>query len=322
MIALLLAAQAATTLDSFDTPGRWKAQGSDGVIATASEQGGALRLGYDFGKVSGYAFVARSLAIDWAADYEVTLRVRGTGGLNDLQLKFTDASGANVWWFQRRNFRPSEEWQTLRIRKRDIEFAWGPTADKVLRHSDRVELVVVRGRDGGAGTIEIDDLRYVVLPPPTPLPPPRASDPRAIDRDPRTAWIGKGGEGWRIDFGGRQSLGGLTLRWEGAAPRYAIETSDDGKRWAGVRTVDGGDGGDDPIALADLETRWLRVMLPRGAKAARLAELVVEPPEWGRRRTRSSPRWPRPRRVAPFRAASPNSPIGRWSGRMAARHRD
>ncbi|HEX8420205.1 MAG TPA: discoidin domain-containing protein, partial [Sphingomonas sp.] len=243
--------------------------------------GGALRLSYDFGKVSGYAFVARSLAIDWAAEYEVTLRVRGTGGVNDLQLKFTDASGANVWWYQRRDFRPSAEWQTLRIRKRDIAFAWGPAADKILRHSDRVELVVVRGRDGGAGTIEIDDLRYAALPPPTPLPPPRPSDPRAIDRDPRTAWIGKGGEDWRIDFGGRKSLGGLTLRWDGAAPHYAIATSDDGKRWAGVRTVDGGDGGDDPIALPDLETRWLRITLPRGAKAARLAELVVEPVEWG-----------------------------------------
>ncbi|HEX8419716.1 MAG TPA: hypothetical protein VF638_06855, partial [Sphingomonas sp.] len=84
MIALLLAAQAGTTLDGFDTPGRWTAQGSDGVTAVASEQGGALRLSYDFGKVSGYAFVARSLAIDWAAEYEVTLRVRGTGGVNDL----------------------------------------------------------------------------------------------------------------------------------------------------------------------------------------------------------------------------------------------
>ncbi|WP_445190781.1 discoidin domain-containing protein [Sphingomonas sp. Tas61C01] len=281
MIALLIAAQAGATLDSFDAAGAWKAQGSDGVTAIASARGGALRLAYDFGKVSGYAFVARALAIDWAADYEVTLRVRGTGGVNDLQLKFTDAGGANVWWYQRRNFRPSSDWQTLRIRTRDIEFAWGPTADKNLRHSDRVELVVVHGRDGAAGYIEIDDLRYAALPPQAPLPPPRASDPRAIDRDPRTAWVGKGGEDWRLDFGGRKAIGGVTLRWEGPAPRYVVETSDDGRLWTEVRAVDVGDGGNDPIALSDLETRWLRISLPPGAKPARLAEVVVELPEWG-----------------------------------------
>jgi hypothetical protein len=281
MIALLFAAQVGATLDSFDQPGAWKARGSDGVTAVASEQGGALRLAYDFGKVSGYAFVARALAIGWGADYEVTLRVRGSGGVNDLQLKFTDASGANVWWYQRRNFRVSDEWQTLRIRKRDIEFAWGPTADKALRHSDRVELVVVRGRDGGAGTIQIDDLRYTALPPPRPLPAPRPSDARAIDRDSRTAWVGEGGADWRIDFGVRKALGGLTLRWDGGAPRYAVETSDEGKSWTAVRTVSVGDGGDDPIVLPDLETRFLRIVLPDGAKPARLAEVIVEPPEWG-----------------------------------------
>lgn len=49
----------------------------------------------------------------------------------------------------------------------------GATADKTLRHPDRVEIVMVRGRDGGAGTIDVDDLRYRVLPPPThPLPRP------------------------------------------------------------------------------------------------------------------------------------------------------
>lgn len=284
MIALLLATatvQAPVALDTFDRVAPWVAQGSDGVAARASGADGALRLAYDFGKVSGYAFVARPLSIDWAADFEVTLRVRATGGVNDLQVKFTDATGTNVWWYRRANFRGSAEWQTLRIRARDMTFAWGPTADKTLRHTGRVEIVVVRGRDGGAGTIDVDDLRYRVLPPPAPLPAPSASDARALDGDATTAWTGRGGQALAIDFGGAEALGGVTLRWLGAAPRYAVEASDDGRAWRTLRTVALGDGGDDPIALAGLETRWLRVVLPKGAAAARLAEVTVEPPEWG-----------------------------------------
>ncbi|HEX8484006.1 discoidin domain-containing protein [Sphingomonas sp.] len=281
MIALLLAAQAGVTLDTFDRVAPWTAQGSDGVSASASAPDGALRLAYDFGKVSGYAFVARPLAIDWAADFEVTLRVRGTGGVNDLQLKFTDASGTNVWWYRRANFRASKEWQTLRIRARDVAFAWGPIADKSLRHTDRVELVVVRGRDGGAGTIDIDDLRYTALPPPAPLPAPRASDARVMDGDMATAWTGRGGGALAVDFGGTKALGGVTLHWLGAAPRYGVEASDEGRRWRVVRQVQQGDGADDPIALAGLETRWVRVTLPKGAASARLAEIMVQPPEWG-----------------------------------------
>ncbi|WP_374943214.1 discoidin domain-containing protein [Sphingomonas sp.] len=281
MIALLLAVQAPVALDTFDRVGPWVAQGSDGVKATAAASDGALTLAYDFGKVSGYAFVARPIAIDWAADFTVTLRVRGSGGVNDLQIKFTDASGANVWWYRVPNFRPAAEWRTLRIRARDIEFAWGPAADKVLRHTDRAEIVVVRGRDGGAGRIEVDDLRYAVLPPAPPLPTPRASDARAIDGDAASAWTGRGGQALTIDFGGAKALGGVTLRWLGGAPRYAVEASDDGRVWRTLRTVEQGDGGDDPILLAGLETRWLRVALPKGAPAARLAELTVEPPAWG-----------------------------------------
>jgi hypothetical protein len=279
MIALLLAQ--AATLDTFDSVSPWAAQGSDGVTATASGREGALRLSYDFGKVSGYAFVARPLAIDWSSDFEVTLRVRGTGGVNDLQVKFTDATGTNVWWYRRANFRAAPAWQTLRIRARDMAFAWGPTADKTLRRTQRIELVVVRGRDGGAGTIEVDDLTYRALPPPTPLPAARASDARAIDGDGATVWEARGGQALTIDFGGTRALGGVTLRWQGPAPRYAVEASEDGRTWRMLRRIEHGDGGDDPVALPEAETRWLRVTLPPGATAARLGEIVVQPPAWG-----------------------------------------
>jgi hypothetical protein len=294
---MLLGAAQAVPIDRFDRVEVWQAAASDGVMSRVSQtpgaDGAALRLEYDFGDVSGYAFAGRALPIDWPDNYALRLRVRGTGGVNDLQIKFTDASGDNVWWHQRVDFRPSDEWQEIRIRPRDIEFAWGPTADKTLRRSERVEFVIVRGRDGGGGAIEIEGLTFEALPPPAPLPPVRASDPRAIDGNAATAWDARGGRALTLDFGGLRELSGVTIDWAGDAPAYRIETSDDGRVWTTARRVTDSDGGNDPIALPGTETRWLRVMAERGGKRARLNEIVVHDADW---------------------AATPNAFVGRLAG--------
>lgn len=274
-VVLLAAAAQAQPLDRFDDVAAWRAASSDGVSATATAVPGvtdkALQLRYDFARVSGYAFVRRTLPITFPPNWEMRLKVRGTGGVNDLQIKFTDADGTNVWWVTKPNFRPSAEWQELRIRPRDVQFAWGPTTDKTLKSTQAVEIVVVRGRDGGAGTIEVDDWTFETLPLPRPLPAPVASDPRAIDGDRTTAAKGP----VTIDFGGQRELGGLVLHWAGAATAYAIEASDDRRRWRTLRSVRHGDGGSDPIALPDTETRYLRI---GGAKG--LAEVEVKDRAW------------------------------------------
>ncbi|MGT2515083.1 hypothetical protein ACVOMT_13420 [Sphingomonas panni] len=171
---LIAAAAQAQPLDTFDDVAAWRAASSDGVSATATAVPGAtdkaLQLRYDFAKVSGYAFVRRALPITFPANWEMRLKVRGTGGVNDLQIKFTDADGTNVWWVTKPNFRPSADWQELRIRPRDVQFAWGPTTDKRLKSTQAVEIVVVRGRDGGAGTIEVDDWTFEALPRPVRCP--------------------------------------------------------------------------------------------------------------------------------------------------------
>lgn len=274
-LVLLAAAAQAQPLDTFDDVAAWRAASSDGVTATATAVPGAtdkaLQLRYDFAKVSGYAFVRRTLPIAFPPNWEMRLKVRGTGGVNDLQIKFTDADGTNVWWMTKPNFRPSAEWQELRIRPRDVQFAWGPTTDKTLKSTQAVEIVVVRGRDGGAGTIEVDDWTFETLPPPRPLPAPVANDMRAIDGDRTTTARGP----VTIDFGGPRELGGLVLHWAGAAPAYRIEVSDDRRRWRTLRTVTQGDGSSDPVALPDTETRYLRIS---GAKG--LAEVEVKDRAW------------------------------------------
>ena len=46
--------------------------------------------------------------------------------------------------------------------------------------------------------------------------------------------------------------------------RYDILFSDDAKNWRRVRTISDGDGGSDPIALPESETRYVRLAMHRG----------------------------------------------------------
>ncbi len=167
-MALLSAAPAPAPIyaDSMDVADAWPAMGSDSVAGSSASVPGAVgravELRYDFGRVSGYAYMRRPVAIALPGNFEMRFWIKGTGGRNDLQMKLTD--GDNVWWMVWRNFRPPSEWQEVIVPAGTIGFAWGPAEDKVLRRADGIEFVVARNRDGGAGRIAIDELRIVPLP--------------------------------------------------------------------------------------------------------------------------------------------------------------
>ena len=160
--------------DPMDNAAPWPAEGSDGVAASSQGvpgvSGKAVAMSYDFGGVSGYAFVRRKVDFVLPRNYEIRFRMRGTGGRNDLQMKLTN--GDNVWWKVWRNARPPGQWQDVVVPAGEIGFAWGPTADKTLRSTAGIEFVVARNRDGGAGTLIVDDLRVVLLPGAPTIPPP------------------------------------------------------------------------------------------------------------------------------------------------------
>lgn len=276
---------AATTLDAMESIGRWQAKASDGVVASMStipgHDGKAVRLDWNFAKVSGYAYVRRPLELTLPENYMVSFWVRWTGRTNNLEFKLIDASGDNVWWVSQPDIALKPGWQKLSFRKRDLHFAWGPTTDKVLRRAASVELVVSRGRDGGNGSLDIDQLELTELPAlPAALPSPRLSATSgnaalAMDGNPETAWEGNGP--LTIDFGGSKEFGGVVLHWRGTAPDYRVETSNDAKQWDVRRHVLGSDGGNDPIALPDTLARYLRIV---PASPSRLAEIEVKPLEW------------------------------------------
>ena len=90
-------------LDDFRTTTAWRASASDQVRAALRVDAGdgSLCLDYDFGGVSGYAVMQRELPVDWPQHFELRLRFKGSGAVNDLQMKLVDASGDNVWWINR-----------------------------------------------------------------------------------------------------------------------------------------------------------------------------------------------------------------------------
>ncbi|HEU4662514.1 MAG TPA: discoidin domain-containing protein, partial [Dokdonella sp.] len=304
--AALLAAAASTAgataaseafATAFADPAAWNASGSDDVDAALHRDGDALCLAFDFHGVSGFASMRRRLPVEYPANYAIAFRVRGDAPANALQFKLVDASGDNVWWGVRPDFAFPREPRALRFKKRQLDFAWGPATDRTLRRSEFVEFTIYAGR-GGKGEACFDRLAFETLAPePATWPAPRASASSSLDgAPPSLALDDESKHAWRsdprrgreqsftLDFGTRREFGGLVLRWTDDAPatRYDVELSDDARHWRGVRHVDAGNGGADPLALPESEARYVRVAMHAGPKDGYgLAAIRVEPLSFG-----------------------------------------
>ena len=274
VLAALAACQSGPRmLDDFSRPGLWRAQASDGVAGTSAPFEGGLRLDYDFTRGSGYAFLRRELPLDLPDNFELRFRIRGQGPPNALEVKLVDSSGENVWWHRRADFVPPGEWTTMRIRRRQIEFAWGPARDRTLRRTAAIEFVVAAGSGGGRGWIAVDDLEIVPLPVPPAVPPAvmaraerSGSAELAVDGDRSTVWPAAPGESLILDLGYQREFGGLVLHWahERHAPDYEVELSTDGRRWRRAADVRGGNGGTDWLRLEESEARYVLLRPLRG----------------------------------------------------------
>ncbi len=296
-LVLIAAGSAATPgdrlLDNLDRPTAWTASSSDGVEGKAStiqgDSGRALRLDYDFARSSGYAFVRRELPLELPDNFELRFKLRGAGPANTLEIKLVDQSGDNVWWHRKTEFRPPKDWTSVRVKRRQIEFAWGPTKDKTLRRAAAIEFVVAAGSGGGKGWIALDDLVLRPLPRDPAVPPPvrarGSADGRlAVDGNPATLWRGSAGKALELDLGYQREFGGLVLHWApGAfASDYAIELSPDGRQWRSVREVRGANGGTDWLRLEESEARFVRLRPLRvPTPGFALAEIEVQPLAFG-----------------------------------------
>lgn len=294
-------AGAAVILDDFETIEGWTAHPAEEVDLAISSDAGAsgrgMRLDFRFRKGSGYAVAHKDLSIDLPENYAFTFRLRGAAAPNHLEFKLIDSTGANVWWFVRRDLRFPRAWELYRTKKRQISFAWGPRGGGDIHHVAAIEFAITAG-SGGSGSVWIDDLEMVPLPPASAAAPALAASAtswgvggeaaRAVDGDSATAWSSGRGDrepALTIDLGEDREYGGLVVDWrDGRHPRrYAIEASDDGSAWRELRRVQETNGGRDYHLLTESESRYLRIRATSGSPrdGISIREVTVEPLEWG-----------------------------------------
>lgn len=241
-LALLLAARlaGAAVLDDMRDASLWKASASDQVLASLRRdaQDDSLCLDYDFSGVSGYAVMRRELPLDWPAEFALTARLKGKGQGNDVQIKFVDAGGDNVWWINRPALALPETLTETRFKRRHVAFAWGPTQDRLLRRSQFVEFVVVAGQQGGgSGALCVGSLAME----------PREAAPTAWPEPRRKVGAGE----LTLDYQRLREFNGLWFS-SGAATR--IEVSDDDRRWKLLASSPGR-----AVFFGEQEWRWLRL---------------------------------------------------------------
>src|SRR5882757_1334446 len=114
----------------------------------------ALQMDFDFKGGGGFVVARRVLNRSMPNEYAVQFRLRGTGEINDLELKLVDDSGQNVWRYKKEGLRLPRHWTRMRVESRDIDFAWGPASGTGISTLGAVEFAVV-AREGGKGTVWI-----------------------------------------------------------------------------------------------------------------------------------------------------------------------
>ncbi|MDM8003190.1 MAG: discoidin domain-containing protein [Bacteroidota bacterium] len=280
LLALSLTAVIAQqrTLETFGEATGWSYNISDGVtLKTSTEKGvtgNAIRIDYDFTEGTGFGGIQKFYAIDLPENYEFTFWLKAESPSNNFEIKFIDSTGNNVWWVNNRNFDFPREWTKVRIKRRHISFAWGPTEERELKRVDRIEFTVA-SFVGGKGTLWLDELKFEPLPPetdnwPEPLVSATSSAGKhlpafATDGTDDTFWQSKKG-GRQIvtfDFRGRREFGGLQIRWlEGShAASYDVQLSSDGKNWENAYSAGLNRSDVSFIRLPEAEAAFMRLVL-------------------------------------------------------------
>jgi len=271
-------------LDEFESKQGWDFILSDGVNLDLSvvegRTGKALRFDYDFTKGTGYGGIQKWFPIDLPENFEFTFYLKADSPANNFEIKFIDSSGDNVWWVNNRNYDFPQEWRKIRIRKRHIGFAWGPTEDRDLKRIDRIEFTIA-SFIGGKGTIWLDDLTFEPLPPEVEVyPDPMISassfqkgksPANVMDGTEKTFWLSRGVKNQHvlIDFTTRREFGGLQINWlEGHhAGDFEILLSNDSKNWEKAYSVTSNRGASSFIRLPEAEARYVKLELQKGASS-------------------------------------------------------
>lgn len=284
-------------IESFDTKDNWKIYKSDGVeikiYQVDGKTGKALRLEYDFTKGAGYGGIQKIIELELPVNYQFSFYLRANSPNNNLEIKFLDASGENVWWMNNRNYTFPEDWTRFTVKKRHIEFAWGPTQDKSLKEINRIEFTIA-SFSGGKGWIDFDDLYFEQLPDENqikPLPTISVSSQLSsefsqkyiLDGNIDTKWLSVESEEEKvlIDFQTYREIGGFIIDWDkdNYPIEYEIFFSDGDEKWNKVYSVKSNRSERSYVRLLNTEGKFALIVLKKSSgKLFGIKELkVLEP---------------------------------------------
>jgi hypothetical protein len=279
-LAPLAAGAESRVLDDGTAAGGWRALRSDDVSASLAADG-TPRVTFDFQHRAGYAGLERALAVDWPEDFELRVDLDGEIRGNDLEVKLVDETGDNVWWYRRRSTTLAGP-TTLHLRRRQVEWAWGPRADHALGHTAKLQLIV-NAVQGGAGTLGVGRVTLEPRAPapataPTPLASDAGRDVPLPDGSALSAWhCAVAPCALVVDAGAPREFDGLRLAWApGGRPRtYLVEALDEAGRARPLAFIEGDGPAADWLYTPDAETRRLRLSVPWGS--ATLASFTLLP---------------------------------------------
>ncbi len=278
------------TLDEFENKTGWYFIQSDGVNLNLSNEkgltGNAIRFDYDFTHGTGYGGIQKLFPINLPDNYEFSFYLKAESPANNLEIKFIDSTGNNVWWVSNRNFDFPTEWKKITVKKRHISFAWGPIADKQLKRIDRIEFTIA-SFVGGKGTIWLDNFKFEPLPPETnsyPAPLISASSSQKShsasfisDNSHETYWqSGKAPvQSITIDFKTRREFGGLQIDWLKGyhANNFDVLQSNDAKTWEKVYSVHSNQGDVSFIRLPEAEAKYIKIDIKNAEKNVGISEI-------------------------------------------------
>jgi hypothetical protein len=290
VLSFIATAAVASIVDDLDDVSKWTAAPSDDVSLNLAEDRGAMRMDFDFRGHGGWAAARRTVNIDLPANYRFAFRVRGETPPNTLEIKFIDPSGENVWWVRRVAWEFPRDWAEVVADKRNIEFAWGPSANHVLTKIGAIE-VTVTAASGGKGSVWLDRITFDELPVDASAPLVTASSSidgqtadRTMDGRTDTSWrSAAGGAQWlNVDLRSVREFGGIVIQWSAAARDYDVATSLDGNEWTVIRSVESSNGGRDYLQTPNAAARYVRVNMNGGDSYA-IDEITIEPPRFGDR---------------------------------------
>ncbi len=285
-------------LDDFEDLSGWRAIASGQAQLHISQDQGrlgkAMRLDFDFQGGGGFVVARKLFSLALPESYTFCFHIRGSAPSNIFEFKLIGESNQNVWRYRQEAFDLPEDWQPLKIKSSQIEFAWGPVGGGPAHSAAAIELVIAAG-PGGRGMVWIDDLRFedttYRL---TPLI--RASSalpgceaPNVCDPFATTCWRSEASDAPQqllVDFQMEREYGGLVIQWEkDLRPRaFDVRLSSDGNEWQTVYSADQGVSEKTYVYLPQTASRFVRLDLRQSMQGQGfgIVGIEVKPCEFSR----------------------------------------